>query len=642
MARPIVLGNGDMLVGLDNSGQVHDFYYPYIDENHANARHIHHRIGVWIDGVFSWLEEDAWQISLDYQTNSLVGQMVAKHERLQVSLKTTDFVDTEEAVFARKIEVTNHGPAREIRLFLHQLFQVSDSNRGETAQYHPRHQVVVHYKGRRAFAAYAESAGKPFDQFSIGLYATEGKEGTYKDAEDGELDCNAVEYGLVDSVLRLPLKLAAGATTPVNYWVAAARHTDDALKLHHEFKAAGLQSRLNQTKAAWREWLAPANKQLSQMPDVWREPLAKSAVLIKSHIDNRGGVLASGDSETLNYGRDYYYHCWPRDAYYALRPLVRMGYLDEAKAYLEFAGRVRHRDGYLMQKYRMDGAVGSSWHPYIQYGQPALPIQEDETAAAILLMRELYLQSSDDHTLHELYQIVVKPAASFLASYIDPKTGLPLPSYELWELDFGTHTYTVATVYAALRAASELAMRYGTKSEAKTWARVASKIQKQALKTMWNPQRKYFFRTINTLKSRSQTKNPTIDIASLYGAVEYGLLDENDPRLHQALDVALEHLKVETIDGPAIGRFEGDGYSQVRQGVGNPWIITTLWAAQICHRLDRGDEARRLAHWVLEQMSDSGVLPEQINPVDGSHISVSPLVWSQAELITTILELHQK
>ena len=39
MGRPVVLSNGQLFVGLDENGLVHDFYYPYVGlENLTNAR----------------------------------------------------------------------------------------------------------------------------------------------------------------------------------------------------------------------------------------------------------------------------------------------------------------------------------------------------------------------------------------------------------------------------------------------------------------------------------------------------------------------------------------------------------------------------------------------------------------------------
>ena len=47
MSRPIVLSNGEMNVGLNDYGMVHDFFYPYVGfENHNIGADTRHKIGV--------------------------------------------------------------------------------------------------------------------------------------------------------------------------------------------------------------------------------------------------------------------------------------------------------------------------------------------------------------------------------------------------------------------------------------------------------------------------------------------------------------------------------------------------------------------------------------------------------------------
>ena len=57
MARPVVLSNGELHVGINNFGLVHDFYYPYVGlNNHSAGKSTQHRVGVWVDGQLSWLD----------------------------------------------------------------------------------------------------------------------------------------------------------------------------------------------------------------------------------------------------------------------------------------------------------------------------------------------------------------------------------------------------------------------------------------------------------------------------------------------------------------------------------------------------------------------------------------------------------
>jgi len=75
---------------------------------------------------------------------------------------------------------------------------------------------------------------------------------------------------------------------------------------------------------------------------------------------------------------------------------------------------------------------------------------------------------------------------------------------------------------------------------------------------------------------------------------------------------------------------------------GNPWIITTLWASRYFALIGNRERSISLLKWVTEHAQRSGVLPEQINPYDGSPLSVSPLVWSHAEYIITVDELAKR
>jgi GH15 family glucan-1,4-alpha-glucosidase len=45
---------------------------------------------------------------------------------------------------------------------------------------------------------------------------------------------------------------------------------------------------------------------------------------------------------------------------------------------------------------------------------------------------------------------------------------------------------------------------------------------------------------------------------------------------------------------------------------------------------------------VLKYAQESGVLSEQLNPYTGEQLSASPLTWSHAEYVETIIELLKK
>src|SRR5882757_9739043 len=398
MGRPVMLGNGSLTVGLNESGLVHDFYYPYVGlDNLTTARSMDHRIGVWVDGVFAWVDSDGWDRHIDFEKDALVSYITLTSSSLQVALEFSDFVDHELNVFYRQITVKNlANKERTIRIFMHQVFQISRGGRGDTALFVPDSHYVLDYKGRCSLLVYGQTEnGEPFDQFSIGNYAIEGKEGTYKDAEDGELSNNAVEHGGVDSVIRYSVELAEGASTKLDYWIVAADSQYTAEKIHKKVLSDTLQARLEETRHSWYKWLDIARDEMQGMTDAERTLVKKSLMVIKAHTDKRGGIIASCDSSIYNFGRDYYSYVWPRDGAYAMWPLIRLGYTEEPKKFFEFCRDTLSDEGYLAHKYQPDRAIGSTWHPLLHGKHRELAIQEDETAIVLFMLGE-YMATSDD------------------------------------------------------------------------------------------------------------------------------------------------------------------------------------------------------------------------------------------------------
>ena len=53
-------------------------------------------------------------------------------------------------------------------------------------------------------------------------------------------------------------------------------------------------------------------------------------------------------------------------------------------------------------------------------------------------------------------------------------------------------------------------------------------------------------------------------------------------------------------------------------------------------------EAQKWIGWVNKQAGSTGVLPEQINPFNGEHLSVAPLTWSHATYVDTVMLYRQR
>lgn len=653
MARPIILSNGEMAVGLNRFGMVHDLYFPYVGlDNHCSENAPRHRIGLFVDGTMHWLSDGSWDVKPGYLDGRLIGRTIATNHWLGFSVEFQDFVDSGSNVFARNIEIINlTNKYRKVKLFLHQAFVISDSSDShDTAQYIPAtseaSEMILHYKGRRAFAVggYNPQTGGSFDSFSIGHFGhIDGKNyaGVWRDAEDGNLERNPVARFRTDSVLEFKLDFAAHDSARVNYFLSAGKSIQEARRTLVRFRSEGLLDHLLATDLFWKQWLSPAVAiaEVSIAPE-YRSNFLTSLLLMKAMMDRHGAIVASLDSGMLKTNPDTYANCWIRDATYVAMVFWKLGYVDEVKQFLRFAKDVISSTGFFWPSYRSDSAVGPNPHAYVLQGETVMPIQADETAIIVFLLSKIIQRDVQRggrlEDWRELYESLARPAASFLAGYIDPETRLPCPSYELWEVNYQTTTYTTAATFGALGAAAYIADMFHESNNAIRWREASRGISEQADK-FWNNQRNYFYRGFWRHKNSSIELDDVIDISAFYGAWAFELF--NNDRIQTAADSILDTFaKTGDVRMP---RFENDSYNNIHPGSSsNPWFITSFWMAQykaLNSTAESNNFTKKVLDWANNQMNQSIVLSEQVDIETDVALSAAPLAWSHAEFVNTCL-----
>ncbi len=644
MSRAVTIGNGSLLVGLDYRGQVRDLYFPHVGEaNHVSGAsgNFVHRIGVFVEGSLSWLDSEDWEVTIGASEHTSTGTLTATNEKLQVVLESHDAVHNEQNVFLRNFRITNTGSVtREVKLFLSQQFRISESRRGDTAFFDPRVRAIVHYKGNTTFLVNAYVNGKQFTEYNIGLFGIEGREGTYMDAVDGKLEKNPIEHGSVDSVIGLSATLEAGQNAEVYYWVVCGKTIPDVHTLDEYVLEETPERLLNSTESYWRAWLEKEPRNLAILPAPLRTLYNRSLITMRVHSDNGGGIIASSDTDMLHHGRDTYSYVWPRDAAVIATALDISGYHDVATRFFTFVSNCIEPGGYLMHKYRSDGVLGSSWHPWMQHGVPHLPIQEDETAATIFALWKHYERCRDIEFIESLYNPFIEPAAKFMCEYIEPTTGLPQASYDLWEEKYGTSTYTAAAVYAALMAASRFAMMLGKDDDSRTYQAVAERMQTAIGTVLYDDSLKMFVKHVLHSEDGDLTFDKTLDTSSFYGLIAFDVFDIDDPKITAAAKTVQDRLQVHSNSKGYI-RYENDGYYRMSDAdTPNPWVITTLWMAQYlikkATKLPHLKEPLDLLNWTCSHATTGGVLAEQMHPNTRAHLSTAPLTWSHAEYVLTV------
>jgi GH15 family glucan-1,4-alpha-glucosidase len=314
----------------------------------------------------------------------------------------------------RKLKVFNLSDRkREVKIFFYQRFILHQSFAGDTGYFDPINNTVIHYKGQRVFCVNSVSGDKGFDSYSIGNFGIEGKEGTFRDAEDGILSKNPIEHGRVDSVIGNTIEISGQGDGDIFYWLAVGKSIQEVIGLNAEILEKTPLHILKTTQDFWNAWVNNQEFNFHGLDPEVIELFKKSLLILHTHVDNDGSIIASGDSDMLQGGRDTYAYMWPRDGAYAALAMDRAGDYNIAERFFQFCDEVISPAGYFMHKYRPDKSLGSSWHPWVKNGKVELPIQEDETAHVLVLLWKYYEVSKNLEFIENIYNSLIKKAAVF-------------------------------------------------------------------------------------------------------------------------------------------------------------------------------------------------------------------------------------
>jgi len=629
MPRDLPIGNGAVLIAFDKDFQLKDFYFPHVgEENHAGEGF---RFGVFADDRCAWIP-DGWQIQRDYLGDTLITDVSMQHDELGLRIVSNDLVDFEENIYLKKLTVENlRDEEREVRLFLSQDFQIYGNEIGDTAAYKPENSSLLHYKGERYFLANIWANHK----FGIDFYAT-GNKGTWKDAEDGVLSGNPIAQGAVDSALAVPFLLQPHGQELCYYWIAIGKNWEEVQALNLIVKKKSPEEIFRRTGDFWRLWVDKERLNYDLIPEKIGRAYRRSLLICRTQMSCNGSIIAANDSDAIRFNRDTYSYMWPRDGSLVAYAMTLAGY--DTAGFFRFCGKIIEKDGYFLHKYSPTGSLGSSWHPWLKNKKAQLPIQEDGTALVIWALWHHYRQFRNLELIRSLYDPLIKKAADFMMNYRNPETGLPMPSFDLWEERQGILTFTVAAVYGGLMAASYFAEEFGEMSLAKDYAEGAAKIRAAMDKHLYLPNDHRFARMAEFSRDGSIQHDSAID-ASLYGIFAFGAYAPDDPKVKSTMDQIFKTLEV----NGGIARYENDPYYRIEgQSFSNPWFITTLWKVQYLIALSKTPNdlkpALDLLEWIADRAMPSGVMAEQMHPETLEPLSVSPLTWSHGTFIAAVQE----
>ena len=655
MSTSLVLGNGSMLVNINDTLNIKDLYWPFVGEaNHLSQ--IANVLFFYINGNFVRLNSESFLFETNYLDNSLIGSSVARSEIYNLEIQFTDLVFHDRDIFLRKIEFNNLGNNKLdlIAFFKHNYYMREDDS-GNTATWYEPAKLMCHYKKNTYLGmgfcskVYQYTCASPIDNNEQGAFPQ----------SNGNLPFNPVSTGTTQSCMSAKLEVEPEKSQILEYFIVCGQNYHDITEQASFIRRNDRQELEDKTNFYWQNWINPKTHIVLYAEDSKNKLLEKlysrSLLILRTQTDNHGGIIASNDSDFVKQGgKDSYSYMWPRDGAYTAMALTEAGYQDLAKNFFKFCNQAITEEGFLHHKYYSDlsKGIGSSWHPWIdKYGNSQLPIQEDETASVVTAIYHYYEHFEDVSLISELWNSFIVPALNFLIDYRfnseiaienNPlakefeNSRLPKPSYDLWEIHWGIHSYTVATVYQALIAGAKLAETQKFEHLIEICTNAAEEIKTAYIEKFFNHEERTF---INSIYCDERHSKPNIDKgfdSSMHSLWQSGMFSPDDARIKQTIEQLEDKLWLNTEIG-GMARKNNDHYLKADKNTpGNPWFISTLWMAQYYLKIKQPEKARKYIDWVVEHADHTGLMAEQAHPHTGFSLSMKPLTWSHADFVRTL------
>ncbi|NIH83833.1 glycoside hydrolase family 15 protein [Amycolatopsis granulosa] len=400
---------------------------------------------------------------------------------------------------------------------------------------------------------------------------------------------------------------------------------------HHRFDAATM---LQDTAGAWRRWMTRLRY------DGPAEPLVRrSAITLKlcDHWVNGSVVAAPTSSLPAPVGgvRNWdYRYTWIRDAAYTVFAMRRIGFADEADAFLGWVLDAFERYPQPRIMYDLDGGpVPAEWEdPELEGYRRSAPVRWGNGAA--------------DQRQHDVYGEVLDCADQWVRAGNQLEQPLwaalvnlaeaageawRVPDQGIWEVrsQGRVFTYSAAMCQVALERAAAIGERLGLRGPLPAWRAEASKLRQIILDESWNEEA----RTL----SEHLDGGGSLD-ASLLALPLRGVLPADHPRMAATTAAVAERLSA---GGGLLYRYLHHDSPDGIAGDEGAFLLCSFWLVDNLALQGRLDEAEELYTALCDRASPLGLLPEQIDPSTGQFIGNFPQAFSHIGVIASGVTLSR-
>jgi GH15 family glucan-1,4-alpha-glucosidase len=391
------------------------------------------------------------------------------------------------------------------------------------------------------------------------------------------------------------------------------------------------------TVTFWRGWLAKSRYQ-----GRWREMVHRSALTLKLLTYAPTGAIVAAPTTSLpevtggSRNWDYRY-TWIRDAAFSLYALLRLGFTDEAAAFMgwltkRFQEPHPAKVGPLQVLYDIDGGFDLTEETlgHLEGYRGSAPVRIGNGAAGQLqldiygeLIESVYLYDKHASPIHH-------DAWSDLCKIIDWISHHWDQADEgIWEVRGGRQNFTFSRLmsWVAVDRAIRIGAGRGLPADSVSWQSVRDAIYHQIMDKGWHPERHAF------------VQHDATDVldASMLMMPMVKFIAPTDRRWLSTLDA----MGRELVSDSLVYRYNVEASPDGLDGEEGTFSMCTFWYVEALARAGRLDEARLVFEKMLTYANHLGLYSEEIGPT-GEALGNFPQAFTHLALISAACCLDEQ
>ncbi|MFF3438643.1 glycoside hydrolase family 15 protein [Streptosporangium sp. NPDC002721] len=388
------------------------------------------------------------------------------------------------------------------------------------------------------------------------------------------------------------------------------------------------------TVAYWRRWLAS-----SHYRGRWREMVHRSALTLKLlTYAPTGGIVAAVTTslpEQIGGERNWdYRYVWIRDSAFCVYALLRLGFTEEAEAFMGFLSRHVSRDGDgasgpLQIMYGIDGRTDlpESELPHLEGYQGSAPVRVGN-AAVDQLQLDIYGALLDSVYLYDKWHRPISSAlwddVHILVDWVCDNWDQP--DEGVWETRGGRKDFVYSRLmcWVAIERAMRMAAHRGLPADTPRWQLARDAIYRQIMRRGWSEELRAFVQHFD---------DDVLD-ASVLMMPMAKFVSPTDPKWLSTLDA----LGANLVSDSLVYRYDPAASPDGLRGEDGTFSICSFWYVEGLTRAGRLDEARLAFEKMLTYANHLGLYAEEIGQT-GEQLGNFPQAFTHLALISAAFNL---